>query len=328
MSSEDFIIRQYRNRIRKRVLSTMLVGLILSVLVFLDIQVGSSSIAFKDLVDAVLKGPAGGSSASFIVWEIRLPMTFTCLFVGASLSLAGLLIQTITNNPLASPYTLGVTAGASFGAAIAITTGFALFGQIWLGVSLAALVMALTTLILVGVIMNFFFQALQQYLQYRASPEIAQIISGWTFGNLQRSSWISAGVSSTCWTIVLLISFCYSWKLTALSDGTERARGLGINTDQLRMFVFTVSSVLVASAVAFIGTVAFVGLISPHCAKLLLGDDQRFLIIGSSMVGSALMLAASIISKLMSEGATLPVGIVTSIVGVPFLFFLLLRSRE
>ena len=104
MSSEDFIIRQYRNRIRKRVLSTMLVGLILSVLVFLDIRVGSSSIAFKDLVDAVLKGPAGGSSASFIVWEIRLPMTFTCLFVGASLSLAGLLIQTITNNPLASPY--------------------------------------------------------------------------------------------------------------------------------------------------------------------------------------------------------------------------------
>lgn len=101
-----------------------------------------------------------------------------------------------------------------------------------------------TTLILVGVIMNFFFQALQQYLQYRASPEIAQIISGWTFGNLQRSSWISTGVSSTCWTIVLLISFCYSWKLTALSDGTERARGLGINTDQLRMFVFTVSSVL------------------------------------------------------------------------------------
>lgn len=212
MSPEDLIIRQYRNRIRKKVLSTMLVGLILSVLVFLDIQVGSSSIAFKDLVDAVLKGPAGGSSASFIVWEIRLPMTFTCLFVGASLSLAGLLIQTITNNPLASPYTLGVTAGASFGAAIAITTGFALFGQIWLGVSLAALVMALTvsafifylgskrsltatTLILVGVIMNFFFQALQQYLQYRASPEIAQIISGWTFGNLQRSSWISAGVS-------------------------------------------------------------------------------------------------------------------------------------
>ena len=132
MSSEDLIVRQYRNRIRKRVLSTLLVGLFLCVLVILDIQIGSSSIVLKDLIEAVLEGPEGGSSASFIVWEIRLPMTFTCLFVGASLSLAGLLIQTITNNPLASPYTLGVTAGASFGAAIAITTGFALFGQIWL----------------------------------------------------------------------------------------------------------------------------------------------------------------------------------------------------
>ena len=118
MSSKDLIVRQYRNRIRKRVLSTLLVGLILCVLVILDIQIGSSSIVLKDLIEAVLEGPEGGSSASFIVWEIRLPMTFTCLFVGASLSLAGLLIQTITNNPLASPYTLGVTAGA-IGAAIA-----------------------------------------------------------------------------------------------------------------------------------------------------------------------------------------------------------------
>ena len=120
----------------------------------------------------------------------------------------------------------------------------------------------------------------------------------------------------------------WSWRLTVLTTGEERARSLGINVERLRLHVFLICSFLIAGAVGFIGTVAFVGLISPHCAKLLLGDDQRFLIIGSSMVGSALMLAASIISKLMSEGATLPVGIVTSIVGVPFLFFLLLRSRE
>ncbi len=185
-----------------------------------------------------------------------------------------------------------------------------------------------TTLILVGVIMNFFFQALQQYLQYRASPEIAQVISGWTFGNLQRSSWISASVSAFTWTAAMLISLTYAWKLTAFADGAERANGLGINTNRLRMFVFTVSSVLVSAAVAFIGTVAFVGLIAPHCTKMILGDDQRFLIISSSIMGSILMLAASVISKLLSEGATLPVGIVTSVIGVPFLFFLLMRSKE
>lgn len=340
-----FLIEAYRRRIRKRVFVSLFLCVLVCFLTILDIQVGSSNIAFFDLLKAIFGGPEGTSSEAFIVWEIRIPMTLTCLFVGASLSLAGLLIQTITNNPLASPYTLGVTAASSFGAAIAITMGFAIFGQIWIGVSFAALFMALlvsgfifylgskktltpTTLILVGVIMNFFFQALQQYLQYRASPEIAQIISGWTFGNLQRSSWISSAVSSVTWLIALIISFCYAWKLTALSDGSERAKGLGINTDHLRMFVFTVSSVLVSSAVAFIGTVAFVGLISPHCAKLMLGDDQRFLIISSSVVGSILMLSASIVSKLMSEGATLPVGIVTSVIGVPFLFFLLMRTRE
>ncbi len=114
MSSEDLIIRQYRNRIRKRVLSTLLVGLILCVLVILDIQIGSSSIVLKDLIEAVLEGPEGGSSASFIVWEIRLPMTFTCLFVGASLSLAGLLIQTITNNPLCQSVYAGCDSRSEF----------------------------------------------------------------------------------------------------------------------------------------------------------------------------------------------------------------------
>lgn len=339
------LIVAYKQRIRRRLLLTGVLVLCLACLIILDIQIGSSNIPFPNLFQSLWESPQGDSSTAFIVWEIRLPMTFTCLFVGASLSLAGLLIQTITNNPLASPYTLGVTAGASFGAAMAITTGFAVFGQSWAGVSLSALIMALsvsgfifylgskksltvTTLILVGVIMNFFFQALQQYLQYRASPEIAQIISGWTFGNLQRASWISTSISSVSWLIALCLSFCLAWKLTALDDGAERAKGLGINTDRLRIFVFTVSSVLVSSAVAFIGTVAFVGLISPHCAKLILGDDQRFLIINSSIIGSSLMLGASIISKLMSEGATLPVGIVTSVIGVPFLFFLLMRTQK
>ena len=339
------ILKAYRLRIRKRIFLTLLLGLLLIFFSVLDIQIGSADISFVNLWNTLITGPNGDSSETFIIWEIRLPMTLTCLFVGASLSLAGLLIQTITNNPLASPYTLGVTAGSSFGAAVAITVGFSVFGQIWVGVSLASLLMALlvscfimylgstkrlnaTTLILVGVIMNFFFQALQQYLLYRASPEVSQIISSWTFGNLQRSTWISSGISSLTWIIALLISFCYSWKLTALSDGAERAQGLGINTNRLKIFTFTVSSLLIASAVSFIGTVAFVGLISPHCAKLSVGDDQRFLIIVSSIIGSVLMLAASVLSKLISEGATLPVGIVTSIIGVPFLFFLLMRMRE
>lgn len=344
MTKTTSAILGYASQLKRRILLSSFLAVLTLVMFFLDVQIGSSYLSVNDVIKTVLTGPGGDSSASFIIWDLRIPMTLTCVFVGASLGLAGLLIQTITNNPLASPYTLGVTAGASFGAAVSITLGFSIAGQLWVGTSVTALVFALsisffifyigklrtmsaTTLILVGIIMNFFFQALQQYLQYVASPEVAQIIAGWTFGNLQRSSWTSVFVSGICWILCFILIMPKVWKLTALSAGEERAASLGIDISALRLFIFILSSILVASAVGFIGTVAFVGLIAPHCAKLLLGGDQRFLLPCASMFGCLLMLGASVISKLLSEGATLPVGIVTSVIGVPFLFALLLKSR-
>lgn len=226
---------------------------------------GSSGIGPGEVVDALLGGPDGDTANTAILWSIRLPMTLTCVFVGGSLSLAGLQIQTITNNALASPYTLGITASASFGAAIAITLGLSVAGYLWIGTALLALVFALavsllifylgrlkgmstSTLILSGIIMNFFFQALQQYLQYRASPEIAQIISGWTFGNLQRSSWMSVVVSGCLLVMGAALLSGWSWRLTVLTTGEERARSLGINVERLRLHVFLICSFLIAGA--------------------------------------------------------------------------------
>lgn len=174
--------------------------------------------------------------------------------------------------------------------------------------------------------MNFFFQALQQYLQYRASPEIAQIISGWTFGNLQRSSWMSVVVSGCLLVMGAALLSGWSWRLTVLTTGEERARSLGINVERLRLHVFLICSFLIAGAVGFIGTVAFVGLVAPHCAKLMLGEDQRYLLPSATILGGLMLLASSIVSKLLSGGSMLPVGIITSIVGVPFLFVLLMEN--
>lgn len=333
----------YASIIRQRMTAIVLIAVVCALLVVGDVMVGSTVIAFGDVIDSLLG--AGNNTDGFIVWEIRLPMTLTCVFVGAALSLAGSLIQTVTANPLASPYTLGLTAGASFGASLAITLGITLFGQLWLGTSLVACLFALgvaglililarsmglsaNALILLGIVMNFFFQALQQYLLYCASPEVGQIIAGWTFGNLQRASWLSVWVSLVAWIVSLVISLGFVWDLTALSLGEERARCLGILTERLRLIVFVLASVLVAASVSFIGTVAFIGLLAPHCARLLIGDDQRFLLPASAMTGAGLMLLASIVSKYLSDGATLPVGIVTSLVGVPFLLILLLKQRE
>ena len=324
----------YRQLNGRRLLTGMVLAILTLGLIVIDLGMGSSGIGPGEVVDALLGGPDGDTANTAILWSIRLPMTLTCVFVGGSLSLAGLQIQTITNNALASPYTLGITASASFGAAIAITLGLSVAGYLWIGTALLALVFALavsllifylgrlkgmstSTLILSGIIMNFFFQALQQYLQYRASPEIAQIISGWTFGNLQRSSWMSVVVSGCLLVMGAALLSGWSWRLTVLTTGEERARSLGINVERLRLHVFLICSFLIAGAVGFIGT---------HCAKLMLGEHQRYLLPSATILGGLMLLASSIVSKLLSGGTMLPVGIITSIVGVPFLFVLLMKN--
>lgn len=340
MSCHQAYLRQEKHRLA---ILTLLCALLLFFMAS-DLSAGSAGISYSQLLHALFEGPNADSSTGVIVWSIRLPMTITALLVGAGLSLAGLQIQTITNNALASPSTLGITSGGCFGAAAAITLGISVAGELWLGTILSAFIFSLlisvliltlgrlrgmtpSTLILSGIVMNFFFIALQQYLQYRASPETAQLIAGWTFGNLERSTWLSSTTCAVALIIALLLFIPIVWQLTTLSLGDERARSLGIKTSKIRWLVFGASSILVAAAVSFIGTIAFIGLVAPHCTKMLLGADQRFLIPGSLLIGGNLLLLSSLIAKALSAGAMLPVGIVTSLVGVPFLFFLLLRDR-
>lgn len=327
----------------KRQIVLLLSAISVLTLLVTDLSVGSSSLSFFLCLRLLLAGPKTEGTYSLIVWGVRLPMTLTCMGVGGCLAIAGLQVQTITNNPLSSPYTLGISSGASFGAAIAIVTGISICGFQWIGTALTAFAFALFvtmtifvlgrlkrmsahTLVLIGIVMNFFFSALQQYLQYSASAEIAQIISNWTFGNLSRVSWTSAGVGLIATALGMLFFAGISWKLTAFSAGEERAKSLGIQVERLKMAVFLASSLLIAAAVGFIGTVGFVGLVAPHCARLLVGEDQRYLMPTTTMFGMVVMLAASTVSKLLSEGSMLPVGIITSIVGVPFLFVLLMRE--
>jgi len=339
---------QEAKKIYKQISFKRQVVLLLSIVAVLimavvDMSIGSSSLTFSECFRIILAGRHVESTYGLIVWDVRLPMTLTCIGVGGCLALSGLQVQTITNNPLSSPYTLGISSGASFGAAIAIVAGFSLFDLQWLGTAATAFVFALfvtmmifflgrlkrmstQSLVLVGIIMNFFFTALQQYLQYRANAEIAKIISNWSFGNLSRASWTSAVFGIVVMIMGMLVFSKLSWKLTVFNAGEERARSLGVQVEKLKMLVFLASSGLIAAAVGFIGTVGFVGLVAPHCARLLVGEDQRYLMPVSTMLGMLVMLVASSVSKLLTEGSMLPVGIVTSIVGVPFLFVLLMRE--
>ena len=333
----------YRHSAAVRLAVTGAAGLAALALFVADIAAGTSGLPFSDALSALFAG--GDSPAAFIVREIRIPTALTALLVGAALALAGLFIQTITANPLASPTTLGITSGASFGAALAITFGWTVAGELWLGTMTAAFAAALlisgailqlahhrsmspAALILAGIVMNFFFMAIEQLLVYLASPETAQLINGWTFGNLERSGRLSAAAPAAAIAAALVLMAPVVWQLTALSMGEERARSLGVPVAKLRLAAFASASLLIAAAVSFIGTIAFVGLVAPHIAKMLLGDDQRFLIPTSAFTGGALLSASSLIAKALSSGSLLPVGIVTSLVGVPFLFLLLLKNQR
>ncbi len=318
----------------------------LFLVVVVDILVGPAFLnAWDVLVALLLPAEHSDPTVHVIVHAVRLPMTLMALVVGASLGLAGALMQTILANPLASPYTLGFSAAAGFGAAVAILTGvelpllprFTIPLAACAGGAAAALIVygvsrlrSLTpeVMILAGIATLFLFQSLLSLVQYMAAPEVLQEIVFWLFGSLAKATYLSVAIAGGILILVSLLILPDFWKLTALRLGDDRARSLGVRVERLRTKVFVVVVLLTAGAVAFVGTIGFVGLVAPHLARMLVGEDQRALLVMSAVTGAFVLAGASIAAKLIAPGALVPIGIVTAVIGVPFLFGLLLRGRR
>ena len=325
----------------------VLAALVLAVLVALlaDLTVGSSGLAPLQTVAIALRGDAAGSAVNVaIVRGIRLPATLTCACVGAALALAGDQMQTILNNPLASPYTLGVSSAASFGACLSVVTGFPFAPLPALNAPLAALAFATAaallilaasrvrgaetrTLILLGIMVDFLFTALQALVQYMATQNQLAEIMHWMFGSLTKASWPGVVATAATLAVVAAVSSRLCWRLTALSLGDDRARSLGVDAGRLRTGTFLMASALTAVAVSFVGAIGFVGLVAPHLARGLVGEDQRFLMPASCLCGMVLLLCASVVSKLVVPGVIVPVGIVTDLLGVTFLGVMMARGK-
>jgi iron complex transport system permease protein len=183
-------------------------------------------------------------------------------------------------------------------------------------------------LVLAGIALLFLFQALTSLLQMVASPESLQQVVFWLFGSLQKSTW------PKLWALLAVLAVCAPllvrdvWGLTALKLGDARAAALGVRVQALRIRCFVLISVLTGIAVAFVGTIGFVGLVAPHVARMFIGEDQRGLLPASALMGAVLLSLASVASKTLSPGAILPIGIVTSLIGVPFFIWMVLRTRR
>ena len=317
----------------------------LALAVVADILIGPAFLAVGEVLAALYAPDAAEPTTAAIVHAIRLPMTLMAVLVGMSLGLAGVHMQTILANPLASPYTLGVSAAAGFGAALTILSGFELPLLPQLTIPVAAFVMAglasllvygfariramsAEVMVLAGIATLFLFQSLQSMVQYLASPEVLQEIVFWLFGSLLKANWTNVPLTAGFLVLGILALLPNLWQLTALRLGEERAQSLGVDVRRLRLKVFAVVALLTAGAVAFVGTIGFVGLVAPHIARMLVGEDQRVLLPAAAVMGALVMTGASILSKLISPGTVVPIGIVTAVIGVPFLFFLIIRGRR
>lgn len=341
--SQAALAARYRQGSARRLLALGLTAAGLLALLIADLLTGPSPLTTREALLALARGPGGPDPvAAAIVWAIRLPMTLMGGLVGLALGVAGLQMQTILDNPLASPFTLGFSAAAGFGAALAILFGGVLPIAGWLLVPACAFAMTLVAcglvygiarlrgataeiLVLGGIAVLFLFQALQSLLQYLAAPEALQQIVFWLFGSLLRASWTSIGVLAAVLVLSLPLLARDAWRLTALCLGEGYARGLGVDVDGLRRRTFALVALLTAGAVAFVGTIGFVGLVAPHAGRALVGEDQRALLPMSALMGGMILVGASVAAKLIAVGAVIPVGIVTAVTGVPILFALILR---
>ncbi len=326
---------------KKILILFLLSGVLLSFLI--DICIGPSWLSIADILLIVFHADSVDPGNHVIIWEIRIPIAIMAILIGASLAVSGAEMQTILDNPLASPFTLGISSAAGFGAAVSLVFEMSFPGFQAFVVPFNAFIFAMLTcfliylmsrigkfgvgsIILAGIAVSLFFQAALATVEYFAAEEQLQAIVFWMFGSLTRVTWLKLGIVVLVLIVALPVLILDAWKLTALRLGEEKAQSLGVNTEKLRLKVFICVSVITAVAVCFTGIIGFIGLVGPHIARMLVGEDQRFFLPTSALAGALFLSIASIASKTIDPGAIFPIGILTSLLGLPFFVYLLIRS--
>ena len=331
--------------IRKRLVFLLVAAVFLVVLFLIDLATGPSGLGLGEVLSALLSSTSCPERVRIIVLTLRLPVAIMAIVVGASLGTAGAQMQTILNNPLASPYTLGVSAAASFGAALEITAGW---NPLSLGadrmVPLSAFAFALLssllilyvaksrkgsahTLVLAGIAIGFLFSSLVSFLEFTAKENELSAIVFWMFGSLQGATWTRVAIVGGGLAVILPLLLVDAWRLTALKLGDAKALSMGIQVDRLRFRISILVALLTAIPVCFTGTIGFIGLVAPHLARSFVGEDQRFHSGASALWGAILLSFASILSKALIPGTIFPIGIATTFIGVPFLLLILLKGK-
>ncbi len=343
------VVKQYNTFWRKRLWFVLASALLLVVVAGYAIFSGSASINLNTLW-TLIQGNASEFEQQIVLY-IRLPRILAAIFAGTALAVSGAVMQSILRNPLASPFTLGISSAAAFGAAFAIvviSSGSAhainysfysgslsvvISAFLWSMLSLVVILMVSKKkganpeiIILSGIVVSSLFGAGLSALQFVATEvQLASIIF-WSFGDLGRASWTD--VRTILCVLVPLLGFFFtqSWNYKSLQSGDEYAKSLGINVSGVRLAGLIAASLCTAVVVSFYGIIAFVGLVVPHIVRKCIGSDEAFIIPASAVFGGVFLLFSDTLARTLISPVILPVGILTSFIGAPLFLFLLLKG--
>jgi len=274
-----------------------------------------------------------------VIWDIRFPRVLAALLIGAALGVAGAISQAATNNPLADPSIIGTTAGASFGAAIAVilsiasigtwpVTLFAFLGALFASLATFAASRSAIQLVIVGIATSALLSALVGLLLTIADRPDARSIAFWSLGSLALVSMSSISLLAPVVIVGVIVAWYISQRLDLLALGDAEVRFLGKNPQRMRLGAFLIISLLIATAVSTVGSIAFLALAAPHITRFLIGPSNRPLVIGSAVIGAGLLLIADTAARAIVPPFELPIGLITSLIGAPILILVLRRSSE
>ena len=284
--------------------------------------------------------------ADYYIFNNVMPGVIMALIAGAGLALAGTVMQSMMENPLADAYTTGISSGACLGAVTAIILGFSysnvasgagIVVNAFIGSLIPAIIIILlvkyignspSTIILIGTALTFFFNSMVTFIMITASAESLQDAYIWQVGSVTGASWTDMPLMLFLTLLSAILVQISSNKLNIMSAGEKTAKSLGLDVVQFRMLCIILTSILIASIISFTGVIGFIGLVAPHITRFLVGGDNRFVVPGSIIMGSLVLVLADLASRLLADFGNIPIGVVMSFVGAPIFLYLIVRRKS
>ena len=354
MSTALELKKLYHKGKKRKILAILSIFVALIIAVVVSVSLGAGSPRFTEAMNVIfsrlfpsLQIDPGTVVTQTIILELRLPRIVLAIVAGAGLAAAGATMQGVLRNPLVSSYILGVSSAAGFGAALAIVFGisiltayggyiviinafiFSMFAMLLVYGIARLRGLSTETIILAGVAIGYLFSALLALIQYLAPEDQAiRAVVFWLMGGLNAATWDGIMIVFPIVLVTIILMVVQSWNINILSMGEEVATSLGVSSKRVLSITMVLETLATASIISFTGVIGFVCLISPHISRMMIGSDHRFLIPCSALVGACLLLCSDTVGRLVLQPAELPVGIVTSLLGVPFFIYMLASKRR